>query len=49
MMKMDEHFFLLAPILIFILENKTFYKVSPPSTFIQVPVIKPAFSEARKR
>ena len=49
MMKLDAHFFLLAPILILILENKTFYKVSPPSTFIQVPVIKLAFSEAKKR
>jgi hypothetical protein len=49
MMKPDAHFFSLAPILTLILENNKTYNVSPPSTFKQVPVTKPAFSEARKR
>jgi hypothetical protein len=49
MMKQDAHFFSLAPILTLILENNKTYNVSPPSTFKQVPVTKPAFSEARKR
>ena len=49
MMKPDSNFFSLGPILTLILENKTTYNVSPPSTFKQVPVTKPAFSEARKR
>lgn len=49
MMRQDAHFFSLVPILTLILENKTTYNVNPPSTFKQVPVTKPAFSEARKR